>query len=342
MSTFNPNDPGIANGNYFALPCETDRAQLVLISAPWDVTTSYRPGTAQGPRAMIDASLQIDLFDTAVPRVWEMPVATLPISEELTALNRITRKYAEKVIQAWQSGQNPDTVYREMEKVNEACERLNRHIYHQCSEQIAHGRLVGLVGGEHSVPFGFLQALAEEHESFGILHLDAHADLRAAYEGFTYSHASIMYNVLNRIGAVGKLVQVGIRDYCQEEDAFIRKDPRIVCFTGEALCSERYEGTSWKEQCQRILENLPDKVYVSFDIDALDPALCPSTGTPVPGGLGFNQAVYLLHALAKSDKQLIGFDLCEVAPADNSEWDANVGARILFKLCACCYLNNKK
>jgi agmatinase len=110
-------------------------------------------------------------------------------------------------------------------------------------------------------------------------------------------------------------------------------DPRIFQFDDYTLKTNSFEGMSWKEQCQQIIDKLPEKVYVSFDIDGLSPDNCPSTGTPVPGGLSFHEAVYLIDAISRSGRTIIGFDLNEVVPSKNNQWDANVGARMLYKLC---------
>jgi agmatinase len=100
------------------------------------------------------------------------------------------------------------------------------------------------------------------------------------------------------------------------------------------MASKAFEGTTWAQQCQEIIAHLPEKVYISFDIDGLAADNCPATGTPVPGGLSFNQALYLLEKVVASGRKIVGFDLVEVAPADKQdEWDANVGARMLYKLC---------
>jgi agmatinase len=194
------------------------------------------------------------------------------------------------------------------------------------------GKLVGLVGGDHSIPLGFLRALCEKYDRFGILQIDAHADLRKAYEGFAYSHASIMYNAL-KVPAVNRLVQVGIRDICEEEEKVMQRAMgRVVTFYDDDIKSQQYEGKTWTSICDEIINTLPDLVYISFDIDGLDPKLCPSTGTPVAGGLEFDQAKYLITKLVHSGRKIIGFDLCEVAPGP-TEWDANVGARMLYHLC---------
>src|SRR5690606_2133030 len=118
-----------------------------------------------------------------------------------------------------------------------------------------------------------------------VLQIDAHADLRRAYEGFQYSHASIMYNILEEIPAVTKLVQVGIRDYCDEEfEAITKSQGRIVTFFDRDLKAGAYQGKTWDQQTDEIIRELPERIYISFDIDGLDPKLCPNTGTPVPGG----------------------------------------------------------
>jgi agmatinase len=193
-------------------------------------------------------------------------------------------------------------------------------------------KIVGLVGGDHSTPLGFMEALAERYSDFGILQFDAHCDLREAYEGFEYSHASIMYNAL-KIPQVKKLVQVGIRDWCEAENEIINNSKgRVKTFFDYVMKRKMYEGESWRGICSEIISHLPRHIYISFDIDGLDPKLCPNTGTPVPGGLEFEQAVYLISQVAASGKKIIGFDLNEVAPGD-SEWNGNVGARLLYKMC---------
>ncbi len=199
---------------------------------------------------------------------------------------------------------------------------------------LAAGKIVGLLGGDHSVSYGAIAAHARRYPGCGILHIDAHADLRHEYQGFTWSHASIMENVIRRLPEVARLVQVGIRDLCDEEAARIEDSGgRIRTHFDTVLTRERFDGVTWGTQVQRIIDELPNDVFVSFDIDGLDPTLCPHTGTPVPGGLTFQQATYLIGAVARSGRRIIGFDLVEVAPGpDDSEWDGNVGARLVYKL----------
>jgi agmatinase len=218
------------------------------------------------------------------------------------------------------------------QKVNAISERVNDWVYDTVSDLIEDEKLVVTLGGDHSVPFGAIQAHAEKYPGLGILHLDAHADLREAYEGFTWSHASIFNNVMTRIDAVERLVQVGVRDLGQAEEAMISgSDGRIVTFFDPDIAQRKEEGTPWAEIADGIVSSLPQDVYLSWDIDGLDPTLCPGTGTPVPGGLSWNEAIGLLRAIKRADKRIVGIDLCEVSPGE-TEWDANVGARLLYKM----------
>lgn len=329
----NPYQISIKNNCFFGLPTTIEEAKIVFLSVPWDATVSYGEGTADGPQAILDASYQLDWYDFDLPKAWEMGYATLPISAEIRAKSRETRTIAKKVIDYLESGKelHDKAIETELKQVNQASKNLNDWVYDQCQTLLSQGKLIGLVGGDHSVPLGYIKALTEVHQEYSILHIDAHADLRTAYEGFTYSHASIMNNVL-QLPNINKLIQVGIRDLCQEEMDKIKSDPRIVLFDDWQLKNNLYEGITWQQQCQEIISHLGAKVYLSFDIDGLNQAFCPHTGTPVPGGLDFNQAIYLVQNLVKSEKKIIGFDLCEVSPGEGDEWDGNIGARVLYKL----------
>ncbi len=335
---YNPSDVGCSNGNYFGMPFTTEESQLVLVSVPWGVTASYGGGQNFAPDAIIGASVQLDFYDPVSPDEWQKGIATAPVDYSIQDIDSLLRGDAKKVIKYLEEG---GTIFESSmlptrrARVNSGSAEMNCKVYEQTSAWLMQGKLVGLVGGDHSTPLGFIKALADRHEEFGILHIDAHADLREAYEGFKYSHASIMYNVLNEVENVKRLVQVGIRDYCDDEVALAKaSEGRVVQFDDYLMAAERFEGTTWAQQCEKIVEHLPEKVYVSFDIDGLAADLCPGTGTPVAGGLTFHQAVYLLDRVVKSGRRIIGFDLVEVAPREEGdEWDANVGARMLYKLC---------
>lgn len=329
---FNPNDIGVANGNFFGLPYSIEESDTVLISIPWDVTTSYSDGTSNGPEAIMNASLQVDLFDEKIPNAWETKIGTLPVDKNLVKHNKKMRKVAADIIDELSTGSTGESLNKDLIFVNEGSEQLNEYVYGISSKFIGSDKTVGLIGGDHSTPLGLIKALSEKFPGMGILHIDAHADLRDAYEGFKYSHASIMFNVLNEVPGVDKITQVAVRDFCSDEFEIMNTNPRVRSFTDIELASSKFEGETWSALCDNIIDELPQKVYISFDIDGLSPDMCPSTGTPVPGGLSFREVDFLLYKLARSGKEIIGFDLCEVAPAESSEWDANVGARLLFKL----------
>jgi len=340
IAQFDPNAPG-ASGNLFGLPFSPEHADLVIVPVPWEVTVSYKEGTAKGPEAILEASAQVDLFVKDIPDAWKLGIAMLPVPqnlyEENTKLRTLSAQYIQALSEDGESTDNPV-----LDKINEACENLNIYVKNTTLKQIRDGKLVGLLGGDHSTPLGFLRALSERYDRFAILQIDAHADLRKAYEGFTYSHASIMYNAL-KLPAVAKLVQVGIRDYCEEEVMVMQRAAgRVVTFFDEDIKTHQYEGKSWDAICNAIIKELPELIYISFDIDGLDPKLCPNTGTPVAGGFQFHEVQHLIKKLVKSGKRIIGFDLNEVAPADDNEWDANVGARLLYTLCNWMAVSNGK
>jgi agmatinase len=313
--------------------------KLVLIPVPWDATVSYGCGTSGGPEALVGASHQLDLEDAVFEKPYRAGITMLPEDREISSLNSKSREKAAKIIET----QVPHDAYdSDLKFVNEASARVNERVHIYATEQIRSGKLVGVVGGDHSSPYGLIKALAEHHkEGFGILHFDAHHDFRVAYEGFEHSHASIMYNVTKSFPAVS-IVQVGIRDYSAEESAYAKKlGNRCEVYYNNQIFRRKALGDSWQKITADMISKLPEKVYVSFDIDGLDPACCPSTGTPVPGGLSFDEAIFVLEELALSGRQIVGFDLCEVVPGEDSEWDANVGSRILYKLCGATLHANK-
>ncbi len=336
IKAFNPNSPGASQAGIYGLPFTAEESDIVLVPVPWEVTTSYGGGTAKGPEAILEASFQVDLFHPEFPDLWKRGIAMDNIPEALTKQSSALKKEAAHVIDLLVNGGNKTKEKRAaaaLKLVNAESVVMNEWVQQRTGYWMDQGKLVGLVGGDHSTPLGLYHALAERHGAFGILHLDAHLDLRKAYEGFTHSHASIMHNAL-QIPEVESIVSVGIRDFCEEEArVFAKENLRVRIHRNGELRREQYEGLTWRTQCDRILAQLPEKVYISFDIDALDPSLCPHTGTPVPGGLAFEEATYLLSRLAASGKTIVGFDLVEVTPGPHGDWDANVGARLLWHLC---------
>lgn len=334
LANFDPNGPA-SYGNIFGLPFDEETADVIIVPIPWEVTVSYSAGTADAPEAILAASTQVDLFLKDIPEAWKAGIHMLPVPENIRKDSDRFRETAKKYINWLEEGGDEviaDSVKIIPHTIDDVAEKLIIYIQSLTRKYLQRKKLVGLLGGDHSIPLGFIKALGEFYPSFGILQIDAHADLRKAYEDFTYSHASIMYNAL-QVPQVKKLIQVGIRDLCQEEyDIIVQEQEKIVTYFDEDIKRHNYEGILWHEQCLHIVDQLPEYVYISFDIDGLDPKLCPNTGTPVPGGLEFNEAVHLMKTVVKSGRKIIGFDLNEVSPRSDNEWDANVGARMLYQM----------
>lgn len=331
---FDPNAPAPLDSGIFGLPFTEDEAALLLLPIPWEATTSYGGGTSEGPAAILAASKQVDLFDLDVERPYEPGIFLLDAPLGISARNDEGKSCARKIIEAGGETNGDPSLEVALARVNVLSAEVNEAVYAASKSVLAKGKILGLVGGDHSVPLGAIRALAEAAPPFGILHFDAHSDTRDAYEGFTYSHASIMRNVLDEVPGVEKLVQVGIRDVCEEEMAYTHaQGDRMKVFFDRDIARKKLGGASFAAVAREIVAALPDRVWVSFDIDGLDPRYCPHTGTPVPGGLDLAEAVFLLSEVVRAKKTIVGFDLNEVAPGpDGDEWDANVGARLLYKL----------
>ena len=331
MTAFDPSSAALHDGIY-GLPFTPDEARVVLVPVPWEATVSYGSGTADGPAAILKASRQVDLLDRETGRPYEAGIAMLDIPGEIRSWSDEARGTAAPVIASGGPGED-EALLRAAAAVNALGDRMNAWVYGQVKGLLEKGKLAGVVGGDHSVPFGAIRAMSERFPGLGVLHFDAHADLRRAYEGFRWSHASIMYNVLELSG-VARLVQVGIRDYSDEEDETMRAHAdRVKVHFDPDIRRALFDGESFSRIAGRVVADLPRDVYVSFDIDGLDPALCPHTGTPVLGGLSFAEVSAVLRTVVTSGRRIVGFDLNEVAPdpEGRSEWDGNVGARVLYK-----------
>ncbi len=337
LTNYDPNSVGNPNNNIFGLPTNEDDSRLVIVPIPWEVTVSYGAGTARAPEAVLKASLQVDLFDPEMPDAWKQGFYMRPSDRKILMKSDYLRKEAELYIDYISKGDAVEAnqfMTKTLKEVNEGSNYLNNWVYEQTKVLLDKNKLVGLLGGDHSTPLGFFKSIGEKHGDFGILQIDAHFDLREAYEGFVYSHASIMFNALKEIAQLRRLVQVGIRDFGSDEWEYVKNsDARIVTYFDKEIRNRQFEGQTWKHITEEIISKLPDKVFISFDIDGLDRKLCPFTGTPVPGGFELEQVFYLFSQLLRSGKQLVGFDLNEVGIGGDTDWDANVGARALYKLC---------
>ena len=344
---YNPNAAADPNSGIFGLPHSFKDSKIVYLPVPWEATTSYGAGTSHGPEAIINASAQIDVFDLDVKNPYLAGMHALPISPEIFELNKRSKILAQTIIEAFGEIEDSAELKKNLALVNSHSKTVNTFVQNEISQIFKNNKIPALIGGDHSTPFGAFKAAAEQYHEFGILHFDAHSDTRKAYLGFEHSHASIMYNASTQIPQIKKIVQVGIRDFCEEEYEFTssQKD-RFNVFYDQHLNQRKMSGEPFTKIAEDIIKDLPANVWVSFDIDGLDPRFCPHTGTPVPGGLDYPEAIQILRSLANSGRKIIGFDVVEVAPIidqdgtpieinqANDEWDSNVGMRLIYKISA--------
>lgn len=336
---FDPDAAAQPGSGIFGLSDSRDQARIVIIPVPYEATTSYRTGTADGPEAILEASAQVDLFCRRFGRIYEKGIHLLEAPAWIRKLSDETRPLAERIISEGGAGTEDA---EDAARVDAAGLQISRYVHAEATAILRDGKVPVVLGGEHAVSFGAIAACADAHEAIGVLQIDAHMDLRDRFEGFRTSHASIMHRVLTEIPRVTRLIQVGIRDFGEGEWNFAREHGaedaggRVRVYFDDDLNNALLTGHEFADACKAAVDALPDRVYVSFDIDGLDPSLCPHTGTPVPGGLSYQQASTLLSILRASGKTVVGFDLVEVAPGPSKsepEWDANVGARVLYRMC---------
>jgi agmatinase len=337
-NNFDPHGPGKSEG-IFGLPFTPKNAALVLIPAPFEATTSYGGGTAKAPQNMFTASQQVDLFHPLDPNAWKLGIALAKEVKEIRLLNSSAKKLVSKLRQIKDSAAEKKMKAKLLKEVNKASEKVNSLLKAESEKYLNDGKIVGVIGGDHSVPFASIASHLKRYPKMGILHFDAHFDLRDAYEGFLFSHASIFHNVMTRL-PLKHLTQIGIRDYSSDEIDFANsRKSELTYFLDSDIFERKARGENWQSISRAIVESLPQEVYVSFDIDGLEPNLCPGTGTPVPGGLQFQEAISILRQILASKRKIIGFDLCEVGAG---EYDGNVGARILFELCNLSLISMKR
>ncbi len=267
-------------------------ARFALIPVPYERTTTYRKGTAEGPAALLKASTQVETFDeeTRVDPWEKCGIETL----EPTLCEAM-----------------PDVLATVLEGVAGA--------------QLDGRRVPGCLGGEHSISLGPVRAAARRHGGLGVLQIDAHPDLRDEYEGTRYGHGCVMRRVLE-VEDVGALVQVGLRAVSAEDDAVISSDDRVHPF---------YASQWHRDRIDEVVDTLPDDVYISIDLDGLDPSVIPGTGTPEPGGLMWWDVLALLKTVA-GRKHVVAFDVVELLPEPISSFAA---AKLVFKLLA--YLSSE-
>lgn len=315
------NKTGQTNLGIFGLDSTFETAEVGIIPVPWDATSSFKAGAHQSPQRIIDTSPQIDLYHPDFAEMASDGIYCFPIDQDIIKKNESCRRAAKKIIQAHELGEFDDknpALHKALTTVNNGSKWLHDTLYPQIESCIKDNKLIGLIGGDHSCTYPLVSTLLDYIDSFSILQIDAHMDLRPNYQEFKHSHASIMHNCL-QFKDIKRLVQVGTRDYCaSEKQTQLNSGGRIKTFFDQDLKEDQFQGKTWDTQCKKIVNNCTDNVYISIDMDGLTPQYCPNTGTPVPGGLDFSQVTYLIKQLVKSKRTIVGFDIVETNGPDNS------------------------
>ena len=266
-------------------PVAPENARFHIIPVPLEYTLSYGAGAARGPAAILEASQQLETWDGySCPGA--LGIHTAPTVD-----------------------------------CNGGLETALQHIAQSTHEALAHNALPVLLGGEHSATLGALRALKEYYGHFGIVHIDAHADLRSHYQGAIYSHASVMRRAVADLGL--RLAQFGVRDICLEE-VQARRDFNVHFLDAPELARTGLPAAL-------LPGDFPETVYISFDVDGLDPAYIPATGTPVPGGLSWYDAMEIV-ARCVSKRRVIGFDVVELAPSPGLHASDYTAARLVYHI----------
>jgi len=330
---YDPNGVGVFNGNFLGLPKVDDHA-ISFLAVPYDATVSYSEGTGGGPANILAASAQLDVSIRDLVKPWELGFAWQTLNGTWLDEQPQTRTYVKDVIKTLESGKDlTDSQKACLDYINAQGSALRQTVFEATKAELERGRFPVIVGGEHSVSLGAFEAIATTGK-FGILQLDAHMDLRSSYEGFKYSHASIMYNAIHQIPQLTQLTQVAIRDWCPAEEELTKSiSDRIKVFYDQELSEAKFGGQAFAKTIEPIIATLPDRVWISLDIDGLDPSYCANTGTPVAGGLSFAETLYLCKSVIESGRTIIGLDLVEVAPAP-FEYEGSVAARLMYEIAA--------
>jgi agmatinase len=336
------------DGGIFGLPHTQAEAELHVLPIPFDATCSYRRGASRGPAAILAASYQVELFDPVAGEPWRRGIHMLAEDPRFHAWNDEAGQLARGVIDVAGRIDGDAKLTEDLARTNAICREVDAAVELAVGVSLDAGKRVLTIGGDHSTALGAICAHAKRHPGMGLLHIDAHGDLRDAYEGFERSHASVIHNVLDPAIGVGlqrgekqagthqlsAVVQVGLRDLCPAEMARISAENRLRAVFDHEWAGIRARGGNLEERIAQAIEGLPNEVYLTLDIDGLEPNLCPRTGTPVPGGLSWHEAWMWISAIPNSGRQLIGADLVEVSPgnATGDTWDAMVGARLALRI----------
>jgi len=262
---------------------QRETAKYVLIPIPYDGTSTFIKGADKGPQAIIDASDSLELYDIQYD------------------------------IEAYVDGIHTDKPVFDFSTP----ENMVQSVYERVKMFLEEKKLIGLLGGEHSVSIGAIKAVSECFSQLSVLQIDAHADLRDSYHNSPYNHACVM----RRAQAYANVVQVGIRNVCREEQAYII--PENIFYAHQI-----HDNTQWMDQ---VVERLTDHVYLTIDLDGLDPSVLPATGTPLPGGLGWYSLLQLLEKVIRV-KKVVAFDVVELCPQPQNKASEVLAAALVYKI----------
>jgi agmatinase len=348
-SSFNPESVGQKGEDYlFGMP-PAEHPAVQVFGLPWDLSSSFRRGSAKSPKAIQELSDQIDLYDPNFPGAWKAGFALKHLDDhdfwpDQNQIHSLRDKLSAHREQLEGGGAGNEKTQQEINQITHQIHLRLKDLTTSCLEA---DQIPAILGGDHSCPLGAYQAALGKYPDLAIIQIDAHADLRPAYEGLEHSHASIMHNALE--SGLSQLKIVGLREASPAELKRCKEDERISSLEDYEIANALSEGKTWAEIIHPLINNLPEHIWISLDIDGLDVSLSQHTGTPVPGGLSWHQLQYLFSQLAARHK-IIGFDLCEIRALDldlQSEgkvesWDAILGARLLFRLCSLAYGSQQK
>lgn len=265
-----------------------EKSKVIILPVPYEATTTYGKGTKEGPKAIIDASQNMELYDEETDsEPYKIGIHTLKEFKE--------------------GFDNP--------------QKMIKALADKAQGLFSLGKLVIALGGEHTITLGMVEGLRKEKRDFSILILDAHADLRNSYEETKYSHACVSRRLIEK----NRIVQVGIRSLCQEEADFIKKKKLRLFYAKDIIGKE--------EWMKEAISRLSDKIYLSIDLDFLDPSIMPAVGTPEPGGLGWYETLEFLRLLTK-EKKILGIDVVELCPAPQDIPSSFTAAKLIYKLIA--------
>lgn len=331
-------------GCYFGDATSPVDADVVIVSAPWSVTSDYGRGATYTPDAIIDVSLGKELYDATTGVSIEGRIATAEIDYNIQESSEQLGRDAERVMRSYDVTERGvgDYITHKVANVNEGFAAMHKSIYKQVKYWSLQGKRVAVVGGDHSVAFGAIKALSENNDDMGVLFIDAHADYSREVEPFNFSHRTIARDIIESIPSVTRLVEVGVRDVDKSEAEQLGSNEKVSVFYAERLMAKRFEGCCWGDLCREIVALLPQKVYVSLDIDALKIEFCNNTNAPTPGGMTFDEVVYLVNTVVESGREIVGFDISEVVTSLDNKMDAIVGARLLAKLSVAMVRSGKK